>query len=202
MECSIIHLNKNNFPKGSIQYLETESREKNVIEQLNSQGIFYHRWVDAIYDKQIPFRGCCKSHKKAVQFAKDHNLPQITICEDDIIFTKHGAFGTYLKNMPIDFDLYLGGIYNLKGEGGTLDNGKVVDYFCGMSLYTVNSRFYDFFLGLNELNNIDRELSKTTNIHKYIVCNPMVVYQKNGYSFIRRETVNRDEYLPSIGVSS
>ena len=62
-----------------------------------------------------------------------------------------------------------------------------------MTLYIVNERFYDTFLGLNEWNNLDRELAFKG---RYVVCNPFVVTQHGGYSDNKKYArESYDEYL-------
>ena len=152
--------------------------------------------LPGVIDQQVPFRGVSIAHKRVVKYAKELNFPFVIIAEDDCRFTDKGAFDYFIKNIPEDYDLYLGGIYNKKGNGGTLDeNNRVTDFFCGMTLYVVNARFYDSFLAANELNHIDRELSKQSRDKKFIVCNPFVCVQENGYSYLKKGNYNYDEYL-------
>jgi hypothetical protein len=99
-----------------------------------------------------------------------------------------GAWQYFLDHKPADFDLYLGGVFhgNIKEDGS-------VDDFVGLTLYIVNERFYDTFLLLNEMNNIDRELA-----HKgrYIVCDKMVCSQWGGWSGNKLQFVeDYDHYL-------
>lgn len=174
---------------------QAKERLKNFTSESLVQGFNKRVW-EGIIDQQVPFRGVSQIHKKIVKYAKDNYLPYVIIAEDDCRFTDKGAFDYFIKNIPEDYDLYLGGIYNKIGNGGTLDeNNRVTDFFCGMTLYVVNSRFYDAFLNANEFNHIDRELSKSSRDKSFIVCNPFVCVQENGYSFLKKGEYNYDDYL-------
>lgn len=174
---------------------EAKERLSNFILESIKQKFDYKVW-EGIVDTQVPFRGVSQIHKKIVRYAKDNNLPYIIIAEDDCRMTDQFAFDFFIKNIPQDYDLFLGGIYNMIGNGGTLDeNNRVTDFFCGMTMYVVNRRFYDSFLQANELNHIDRELSKSSKDKKFIVCNPFVCIQENGYSFLKKGDYNYDQYL-------
>ena len=56
----------------------------------------------------------------------------------------------------------------------------------------MNSRFYDVFLSVPENQNIDRALR---NRGKFIVCNPLVAIQHNGFSDNIKQPCNYDIHL-------
>ena len=140
----------------------------------------------AIMDSMISFRGVARAHKSIVRWAKENNLPEVLIAEDDFKLLGKGAFEYYLNNKPADYDLYLGGIF-----GGEIKDNIVPD-FAGLSFYMVHSRFYDAFLAANEMNNFDRSLA---NLGKYVVCNPIIVSQYGGYSDNKKEYVADYDHL-------
>jgi hypothetical protein len=109
------------------------------------------------------------------------------ICEDDVHFTAKGAFDYFINNKPNDFDIYLGSI-----NDGIIKKDDSVDDFSGTTIYIVKERFYDIFLALPEHLNIDRALS---NKGKFIVCNPFIAIQHNGYSDNTKRFYNHEEYL-------
>jgi hypothetical protein len=147
--------------------------------------------IDAVYWPAIILpnvtTAISRSHKQIVRFAKENNLGDITIAEDDIIFTALSGWKYFLENKPQDFDLYIGGHYS----GNHYPDNTVKD-FTGLTLYTISSIFYETFLKANELWNIDTCL---WGKGKYVVCNPEVAKQRNGYSFNRHAVVNDDHYL-------
>ena len=109
-------------------------------------------------------------------------LSEITIAEDDVLFTADGAFTYYLQSKPSTFDLYMGGVT----YGELLHDNTVTD-FAGTHLYTIHQNFYSIFLDQNGETDIDRALK---NKGKFVVCNPMVAIQRNGLSDNRRKELD------------
>jgi hypothetical protein len=158
-------------------------------KELNSQNTFIHyRIWDAIEDKQIPFRGISQSHKIVVRYAKKKNLPFVIIAEDDFHFTCADSWQYFLNNMPYDYDLYLSCIYF--GTISPADN-TVAD-FAGNTLYAVHNRYYDTFLGLDEINHLDRAHARKG---RFVVCNPFVAKQCESYSDNSRCVQNYTKHL-------
>lgn len=173
-----------------------EKRELSFKKQFSEQGITDYKVWDGIIDKQLPFRGICRAFKRIIAHAKMMGLKQVIIAEDDILFTGIGAWDYFINNIPNDYSIFLGGIYNLNGQGGTLDkDNRVIDFYCGNTLMVVNENFYDLFINLREFNHCDREISKYAHTHKIIVCDPFVVRQANGYSDQKRRECNYDDML-------
>lgn len=162
-------------------------REKLFKEELANQNICDFRiWEGIIYPK-ISSRGISKAHKQIVQYASDNCLQEVLIAEDDFKFTSKGAFEFFLRNKPIDFDIYLGGIYF-----GELNDENIVKDFSGLTFYIINRRFFKTFLSIPEHINLDRGLN---NKGRFIVCNPFTVIQSNGFSDNVKRYCNYDSYL-------
>ena len=123
---------------------------------------------------QFNFNGVRRAHQNVVMMAKQKELPYVIIAEDDIKFLGKEAWLYYFRNMPKDFDLYLGGIMS-----GDIEDGVVKGSFSGLTLYTVHKRFYDTFLSIQSTGHLDRLLADKG---RYVVCDPMVVSQHGGYS--------------------
>ena len=121
-------------------------------KEMDCQNITNYKIWEGEIHPAATLVGIALSHKKIVQWAKNNNLPECLIFENDIMFTAPGAFDFYLSKKPIDYDLYLGGIYC-----GNIKRDNTVDDFCGLHCYIVNSRFYDTFLEVG-FGNLDREL--------------------------------------------
>lgn len=175
MELHIIHLNRR---KDRIELLNKELIEQNITN--------YKIW-NGILDKENIKKGIAQAHKQIVDWARNHNLPSVIIAEDDIKFTARNAFEFFFKNEPKDFDLYLGGISH-----GNINIDDSVTDFAGLHLYKINQSFYNTFLLLPENKDIDRSLA---NKGKYIVCNPFVAIQQNGYSDNQKKYQSSDLYL-------
>ncbi len=174
MKLNIIHLSKR---KDRFSILQKE---------LETQGISDFKIWEGVTDENA-IKGISLAHKQIVQYAKDLKLPSILIAEDDIKFTDLGAFDFFLKNMPGDFDLYLGGI-----TWGHIRKDNSITDFSGPILYLIHERFYDIFLSIHEDYHIDRALK---NRGRFIVCNPMVAIQHDGFSDNSKRIMHYDIYL-------
>ncbi len=75
--------------------------------------------------------------------------------------------------------------------GQLLPDHTVTD-FAGTHLYTIHQDFYSTFLNQNGEIDIDRALK---NKGKFVVCNPMVAIQRNGFSDNRKKVMNYSIYF-------
>ena len=149
-------------------------RYKLLLKELESQHIKDFRIWEGIVDTEIISRGISRAHKQIVRHAKALQLPDVLIAEDDLHFTAPGAFQYFLDNKPVDYDIYLGGI-----TWGWIGENNEVNDFSGITLYMVNENFFDRFLSIPADKDLDRQLRHKG---KFIVCNPMVVIQHDGFS--------------------
>lgn len=153
---------------------ERVDRRELLMREIAQQEIFNYMLWDAIFDDRAPFAGISMAHKRIVRYAKQNRWPRVTIGEDDIRFTCHGAWKHYVDTMPEDYDIYLGGVYT-----GDVKEDQTVEDFSGMTLYTVHERFYDKFLEVPILNHIDRALAR---LGRYVVCKEFVAIQWTTWS--------------------
>jgi hypothetical protein len=163
-----------------------QDRLELLAAELKTQNLKACIWP-GIPDSKDPKRGISQAHKRIVVWAKEQQLPSVMIAEDDIKFTAPGAFDHFMKNQPADFDLYLGGIYY-----GKIKEDNSVDDFAGIMLYTIHERFYDTFISVDEQEHIDRGLA---GMGRFVVCNPIVALQHNGYSDNRGCYMDYNIYL-------
>jgi GR25 family glycosyltransferase involved in LPS biosynthesis len=175
MQLQIIHLK------------ERKDRAQLLEQQLLEQHITNYKIWKGIEDHENPKRGIAKAHKQIIKWASDQNLPSILIAEDDIKFTAKKAFEYFIKNEPNDFDLYLGGITH-----GKINTDNSVTDFAGTHFYKIYQKFYNTFLSLPEDKDIDRALAHKG---KFIVCNPFIVIQQNGFSDNQRKYQNYELYI-------
>jgi hypothetical protein len=154
-------------------------------KELSNQGIDnYYLW-DAVYDERGTYQGINKAHKQIVRWAKENDLPFVTVAEDDLLFFDKGAYEYYLNNEPKEYDLYLSGIFL-----GEIDENNETKKFTGLSLYRVKNNYYNTFLQAEENEHLDIALSYQGG--KFIVCNPFTVRQHNGYSTNEKRFLNYD----------
>jgi hypothetical protein len=145
-------------------------RQLPLLEELIRQKAPYIFW-DIVEDKNSVVASINKSHKRIVQFAKDNNLPEILIGEDDLMFPANDGYQYFLRNKPEDYDLYLAATYTLP-----ITNNIV----CGFHLYFIHSRFYDTFLATPDDVHIDSHMTELNG--KYVFCYPMAALQRPGRS--------------------
>lgn len=155
--------------------------------ELTAQGISDFRIWPGIVDDAGPCAGISKAHKQIIRHAREAELCEVLIGEDDLQFTALGAFNFFMANRPSDFDIYLAGIYS-----GEIKDDSTVDDFSALTLYLVNNRYYDIFLSRPEDNHLDRAMRNTG---KFVVCLPFAVRQYNGYSDNLKAYCNDDVYL-------
>jgi hypothetical protein len=170
-----------------IHLRERKDRAQLLYNELIEQNISHYRIWDGIIFEENPKVAIAKAHKQIVEWASRQNLPSVTIAEDDVKFTAKNAFDFFLNNEPNEFDLYPGGI-----TYGTINPDNSVNDFAAAHLYKVNQHFYDTFLSLPEKDDIDRTLA---NRGKFIVCNPFVAIQHNGYSDNKKLNQDYDLYF-------
>ena len=156
-------------------------------KELQDQKIENYKIWEGIIDPIIPMRGISQAHKQIVRYAQSEKLTEILIGEDDLHFTEKGGFQFFINNKPLDYDIYLGGIFD-----GEIKKDNTVDDFSGLTLYLINERFYNIFLSMPENHNLDRALR---NKGKFLVCNPFVVFQHNGFSDNVKQLCNYNAYL-------
>lgn len=169
-----------------------EERVLSICKQSKEQGFAVRFW-EGIIDNRGGFAGITLSFKKIVRWAKENNEPMVCIGEDDLIFSAPGAWQYYLDNIPDVFDIYSGGIYSGQIEGNRIMNG-----YSGNTLITVHKSFYDFFLNIPDTDHVDRRLGNYCFEKMYIVCQPYVVFQSQGYSDNHRRQTSHASYLESM----
>lgn len=161
-------------------------------KQSKEQGFEYRKW-EGIVMPQVPFVGISRAHKAIIQDAKDRRLPKVTVCEDDCVFSSPNAFKYYWDNEPESADLYLGGCYK-----SLIKDRRMLFGFSALTMYTVYGRFFTDFLLMKEMNHLDRELGRFAYKYEYIVCQPMIVTQSEGWSDNRLQFENYDHLLEGI----
>jgi len=157
-----------------------------LMEELQTQDITKYKIWDAVHSDTI-IKSINLAHKQIVRWAKENELPFVTIAEDDIKFCDRGAYDYFVANVPDDYDLFLGGIFL-----GVIDEYNEVKEFTGLTLYRIANHFFDTFLSLPEDEHIDQALA---NKGKYVVCNPFTVTQHNGVSSQSNQYCNYDTFF-------
>lgn len=145
-----------------------------LMQELATQKITDYEFWPGVYVPSIK-RSINLAHKQIIEYGQVAGWEQTIVAEDDIQFTHPNSWNYFLSQMPEDYDIFLSMIY----LGWPDENGVVKD-FTGLTLYSVHSRYYETFLSVPEDEHLDRALSQTKG--KFVVCNPFVAIQYNGWS--------------------
>ena len=143
--------------------------------ELAEQGIKDYRIWEPVHDPDSVIRSINLSHKQIIRWAKENNIPEVAIFEDDCMFTAPGAWDHFLAEKPVwKFDIWLGGTYGLNKP----ITGKV-DKINGIHCYICSERFYDTFLAVPDDIHVDVALD---GLGLYYICYPFVAIQRPGWS--------------------
>jgi GR25 family glycosyltransferase involved in LPS biosynthesis len=140
--------------------------------------------------------GCSFSHLYVMKMAKQLNLSNYLVLEDDIKFVDNfiEIFPQVMSQVPSDWDmLYLGGQHihgrNLKK---ITENIYKCEYTLTTHSFAVRNTVYDLFI--DKLMDITKPCDvhfaeQHRNINAY-VCIPHLTWQKQGYSDVEKQNVN------------
>jgi GR25 family glycosyltransferase involved in LPS biosynthesis len=157
--------------------------------------------VKAIKHK-IPQYGLILTLAKLVKYAKKKDLKYIHFIEDDLLLHPHSKaiFENTFKNIPEDYDIFLGGSYWFQDMKKVTPGLTKVGDFSSLHFTIIKNTLYDEILELknkidnNELiilKNVDRyfgNMSKTGKINVYLSW-PMFAKQEDDYSdMVSRKT--------------
>lgn len=164
-----------------------KDRYKHLMQQLASQSITdYKLWPGIIHENV--WTGISQAFKQIVRDAKEKELEMVCIGEDDLVFTAQGAWQYFLDNIPPYFDMYIASHYS-----GLETFNHRIEYFRGMTLIIVHSRFYKKFLDLDENKSIDHDLDFKG---EYFVCPKWAAIQIPGYSDQLKNNVDYTNITP------
>jgi hypothetical protein len=153
--------------------------------------------VDAIRDDD-GHRGCILSHKKAITYAKERNLPYLLVLEDDCeTLLPEAEFMaalqdsiSYLQSHPtVDI---VNGCGNLPTLSATLVNTvRTTRFLTAPAIFTTHcilysARAYDRFLAISERIPIDIQTNTLSMVFTY----PYLATQASSYSDIKQQDVS------------
>jgi len=173
----------------TINLNKREDRLLSISKQAKQQGFALKVWDGEEGD--IPYKNINKAFKKVVSYAKENNLGEIFIAEDDCVFSSYQSFEYFIKKKPENFDLYLGMVYSAQVD----DCHRILNGYSGNTLVCIHKNFYDFFLSAPNDVHMDRWCGQHAFEKLYYVCHPFVCKQLNGYSDNRRANSIYDPLL-------
>lgn len=196
-------------------YINLDERNDRMVhceEELKKIGLDRPCRFSAIKTK-VGIVGCGLSHLKCLETAKKEGLPYITIFEDDIIIPKPKLIRNQVDRIldsGVEWDVLSLSGNAFKPHKEEHDDFVVVNrMYCGTG-YIVKAHFYDTMIdnirqGLAKLMETgDRQYSwdawwiNLQRQHRFLLINPLSVYQREDYSDIENKTVNYKELMLNI----
>ena len=169
----------NSFDK--ILYINLENRKdrkKQIIAELKKIGVINNKIkrIDAVNEKYNGHIGCCKSHIKALEYAKGKNYNHVILLEDDFIFTKPKKevdiiINKFLSDYKENWDvIMLAAAYRNSTKIDGKNYIKNVNIALTSSGYIIQKHFYDKLIKNFKwcLKNMEEEMNEwsKTNIGK------------------------------------
>jgi hypothetical protein len=217
-EHTINELKKYNISAERVSAVRLSEEESENLTKLGyplcevvSDEDLYHK--NRIKNVTLGQRSCLMSHLKIYQYAKDNNIDNILIFEDDVIFSEKIDVVDVL-NKTIDelkkakWDMFFLGCLPLTPLLKRGDYLRELGHFVTSHSYAVNKSCYDILLDFpfyDEMN-IDSQFSKLTGdkkIKSYTSKNPLT-FQKEDFSDIQMLPVNglEDKIIPRYNLWS
>lgn len=138
--------------------------------------------------------GCLKSHIALLEHVKVTKNDMTLVLEDDAVLCDDFdvRFDHALKSLPEDWDLlYLGGwnVGEIKKHDDVLD---VAEKIYTTHAYVIRDKFIDVVLNALKSREwkADVLLAECLSLGKCFICNPVLVWQREGYSDIVNKNTN------------
>ena len=188
-------------------------RNESAIQELSKIGIHNPNRFSAI-KKDNGAIGCFMSHLEVLKYARDRNIPYVTIFEDDVLFLEPKETLEKLDrivNSDIEWDvILLGGNNYPPYQKINEDCIKINNCQC-CTAYIVKQSYYDTLIN-HWQKGLDK-LIETKDVPKYaldiywkilqkkdnfILITPLNVVQKESYSDIERTNINYVDMMKNI----
>lgn len=154
------------------------SRYELLIEELKRQKISEYKIWDAILTSDV-ISSISLGQKQIVQYAKDNNLDEVCLFEDDVYFPNEKGWEYFLMNKPKEYSIYLGGSYWIDDRSKYIPRLVKVNQYVGHHCIFVHNSYYDTFLSTPIDKHIDTAQS---GLGVFYLCYPMAAIQRAGFS--------------------
>jgi len=148
--------------------------------------------------------GIAQAHLNCIRLAKQNKWDKVLIMEDDVIFPAKEKTAAYLKealhNAPEDWQVLLGGVYEVKRIQKTNDYWSKVGEFCSLHFYIIRESAYDTVLEYDKNHHIDRWVNKGGNKLNCYVANKFFALQSAGFSDNVRKRVDYSDRIQRFQV--
>ena len=178
-------------------------RWKEAIEQFKNNKIIVNRFRafegKIIHKGQKPILpgefGCLFTHLSILIDAKNNNYDKILIFEDDVEL--HPEFNNiasdFLQEVPNNWDMLYFGANTAKNTSVNISpRVNLANSLLGGHAYAVRSTVYDRLIHLleNEPYQVDETYSRNHVFMNTYLCNPIIAWQREGWSDINKKNVN------------
>lgn len=162
-----------------------------VLDELTKQGMrLWQIWEPV--QANTPVESINLSFKQIVRSAKERELSEVCIIEDDLMFPCAGAWDYFINNKPDKYDLYIGGNYLRNDPDSYTRPYYKLEEHVGNQLIIIHSRYYDRFLEVPDKAHID---TIQRGRGEFYACWPMAALQRPGFSSNARGKVNYNSDL-------
>ena len=178
----LTQVNISSIPKVVINLPSRQDRLRAFHFEIKNIGGVYS--VSPGIIKEKPSAGIGKAHLLAMEKAFEF-YDYAFVLEDDVIFPGKGKtiehVNKCLNNIPDEWDILLGGVYNQNGITVYNEYWNRVDDFRGLHFYIITKEAYERIKANYAFeDHIDKWISE--NGFKVFVMNPFCAMQKDGYS--------------------
>jgi len=196
-------------------YINLDERNDRMVhceEELKKIGLIRPLRFSAVKTKH-GIVGCGISHLRCIESAKKEGLPFITIFEDDVVISKPNQLRNIVNRIlksGVEWDVLCLSGNAFKPHKEEHDDYVVVNrMYCGTA-YIVKAHFYDTMIenirdGLTKIMETgNRDFSwdcywiQLQQKHRFLLVNPLSVYQKPDYSDIEKREVNYKDLMLNI----
>ncbi len=129
--------------------------KERLIKEFERVGVSHYTFWDAVIDKKTTWDSIAQSHKNIVYWAKEQELNEVCIAEQDLFFPSPNGWNYFLENKPKEFDVYIGGNYLFDNRVEYKPPLVKVNAWTGNQLIIISERYYDRWLATPEGQHID-----------------------------------------------
>lgn len=190
-----------NATKYVISLPERSDRRRDFIISAARAKVSDYRFFPAIKGegKKEAQRACRLSHKKLISFARDLDLPHITILEDDAVLAQDILSRISQINLPPDWDMFYLGAHNHKPLKPISENLGQSTYSLSTVGYIVRNTLFNLIT--DDLNDdLPLDMIYVHKVQPFFKCYctiPNLVTQAPGFSDIELKLKDYSKYYAS-----
>lgn len=132
------------------------------------------------------------SFKMIIRVAKEQGLKEVCVCEDDLYFPHNHGWEYFLKNKPVNYDVYIAGNYLIDKPETFYPPLVKVSEWVGNHCIIVHEKYYDTWLSIPDNLHCD---TAHRGLGDFYVCYPFAALQRPGYSSNNKAVVNYNAAL-------